>query len=65
MSKLNSRLLQILTSRLQPLSVPSLFKKLKKLSFYKVFGTLGFRKLSFYKVFGALGVKKLKKAKVL
>ena len=34
-------------------------KRLKKLSFYKVFGAVGFKKLSFYNVFGGLGFKKL------
>ena len=36
----------------------------KKLSFYKVFGGLGFKKLSFYKVFEGLGFKKLSFYKV-
>ena len=44
--------------------MPLASKRLKKLSFYKVFGALGFKNLSFYKVFGALGFKKLSFYKV-
>ena len=36
----------------------------KKLSFYMVFGGLGFKTQSFYKVFGGLGFKKVSFYKV-